>query len=170
MGLKMDFKSFEKSLEMLVYLNGAKIEKHKNKLFFEVMKDEFSDFEFAEICKDICKTEDLYGKYPTLKMFYDRKEPDPSTSVLIVQGQFYIDDTMPEYRPYLQGMTDKEIEDVWKWIYNAKYGETVEKKWIIDIIKKFNANKSTARSEIGQNSYSDEVSSLIGNSVKMIEQ
>ena len=57
--------------------------------------------------------------------------------VLIVQGQFYLDDSMPEYKQYLIGSTDDEQERIWKWIIDNKYGQEVSKDWIIERIKQF---------------------------------
>lgn len=128
---------FDRCMNTLLTFCEVGIDKEKNRVFYELMKNDFEDVEFSCIAENICKTELLYGKYPAPKMFYDRKEPDKSKMVPIIEGQFFIDDTMPEYKPYLIGMSDEDIEGVWKWIFNNKYGQEVSKDWIIERIKQF---------------------------------
>lgn len=128
---------FDRCMNTLLIFGDIPVDKEKNKLFYNLMKNDFEDREFSIISENICKTETLYGKYPTPKMFYDRKQPDKSNMVLIVEGQFYLDDSIPEYRPYLIGSSDEEQLRIWKWIFENKYGQEVSKDWIIERIKQF---------------------------------
>lgn len=133
----LDFKKFDRLISTILYFNNTKYSKTMTENLYNLMKNDFTDDEMKVICEDICKHEELFNKYPSPKMFYDRKEPDKSKMVTIIEGQFFIDDTMPEYKPYLIGMSDEDIESVWKWIFNNKYGQEVSKDWIIERIKQF---------------------------------
>ncbi len=140
---------FDRCMNTLLIFGDVPVDKEKNSLFYNLMKNDFEDKEFSIISENICKTETLYGKYPTPKMFYDRKPKDKSNMVMIIEGQFYLDDTMPEYKDYLVGASDEEVERIWKWIFENKYGEEVSKDWIIERIKQF--RKPIEREEIGFN-------------------
>lgn len=133
----LDFKKFDKLISTILYFNNTQYSNTMTENLYNLMKNDFTDDEMKVICEDICKHEELFNKYPSPKMFYDRKKPDRSNLVMIVEGQFYIDDTMPEYKPYLIGMSDKDVERVWKWIFENKYGQEVSKDWIIERIKQF---------------------------------
>lgn len=133
----MDKQQYIKSLTALLYFKNVPLNEKHNDFLFNLLKDDFTNEQFNDICMDICKTEELFNKYPDPKLFYDRKQPDKSNMVLIVQGQFYLDDSMPEYKQYLIGSTDDEQERIWKWIMDNKYGQEVSKDWIIERIKQF---------------------------------
>lgn len=133
----MDKQQYIKSLTALLYFKNVPLNEKHNDFLFNLLKDDFTNEQFNDICMDICKTEDLFNKYPDPKLFYDRKPKDKSNMVMIVEGQFYLDDTMPEYKKYLNGMSDEAVERVWKWIFENKYGEEVSKDWIIDRIIQF---------------------------------
>lgn len=133
----LDKKIFLKCINTLLIFGSVEPDDKRNELFYKLLANDFENKEFSDICADICKTESLFGKYPEPKMFYDRKQKDKSDMVSIVEGMFYLDDTMPEYKPYLEGMSDEEVEKVWKWIMDNKYGEDVSKEWIIERIKQF---------------------------------
>jgi len=134
---------FDRCMNTLLIFGDIPVDKEKNKLFYNLMKNDFEDKEFSIISEDICKTETLYGKYPTPKMFYDRKPKDKSNMVLILDGSFYLDDSMPEYKEYLKGTTDEEQLRIWKWIMDNKYGQEVSKDWIIERIIQFRKPKET---------------------------
>lgn len=151
----LDFKKFDKLISTIVYFGNIQYSKTMTENLYNLMKNDFTDDEMKIICEDICKHEDLFGKYPSPKMFYDRKQPDKSKMVMIVEGQFYLDDTMPEYKDYLIGTTDEEQERIWKWIFDNKYGQEVSKDWIIERIKQF-------RKPLGQNQ-------IENNGVKMLD-
>lgn len=131
---------FEKNIGMLLYFHSVDISKDKNSFLYEMIKNDFEDNEFGSICLDICKTEELFNKYPTPKMFYKRRK-STEKQILIEEGVFYLDDTMPEYKEHLKGLKDEEVEQIWKWIYNKKRGEFVSQEWIIERIKQFNKSK-----------------------------
>ena len=132
--------SFEKNIGMLLYFNSVDINKDKNSFLYEMIKNDFEDDEFGRICIDICKTEELYNKYPTPKMFYKRRK-STEKQILIQEGIFYLDDTIPEYKEHLKGLNDDEVEKIWKWICDKKRGEFVSQNWVIERIKQFNKQK-----------------------------
>lgn len=71
---------FNKCMNTLLTFANVPVDEHKNKAWYNLMKNDFTDKEFSKICNDICKTEFLFGRYPEPKLFYDRynqyKEPD----------------------------------------------------------------------------------------------
>ena len=69
----MNKQYFDRSLNSLLTLKDIAVDKAKNVKYFELMKNDFSDAEFSAICCEICKTENLYGKYPDPCLFYQRK-------------------------------------------------------------------------------------------------
>jgi len=133
----LDFKKFDKLISTILYFGNIQYSQTMTENLYNLMKNDFTDDEMKIICEDICKRSELFGKYPMPKMFYDRKQPDKSNMVMVLEGQFFIDDTMPEYKDYLIGMTDEDVERVWKWILDNKYGQEVSKDWIIERIKQF---------------------------------
>lgn len=156
----LDFKKFDRLISTILYFNNTQYSKTMTENLYNLMKNDFTDDEMKIICEDICKHEELFNKYPSPKMFYDRKQPDKSNMVLIVEGQFYLDDSMPEYKPYLIGSSDEEQLRIWKWIFNNKYGEEVSKDWIIERIKQF--RKPTQIEQIESYNFPD-------GTIKMIE-
>lgn len=133
----MDKQQYTKSLTALLYFKNVPLNEKHNEFLFNLLKDDFTNEQFNEICMDICKKDELFNKYPDPKLFYDRKQPEKSNMVMIVEGKFYLDDTMPEYKDYLIGVSDEEQERIWKWIFDNKYGQEVSKDWIIERIKQF---------------------------------
>lgn len=132
---------FQKCFSSVLYLCGVAIDEKKSEMLYQFLKNDFSDEEFPFVCRYICENESLFGKYPEPKMFYSRKKVDESDLVLIAEGSFYLDDSMPEYKQYLIGSTDEEQERIWKWIMDTKYGEKVSKDWIIERIVQFRKPK-----------------------------
>lgn len=143
----LDFKNFDKLISTILYFGNIQYSKTMTENLYNLMKNDFTDDEMKVICEDICKREDLFGKYPTPKMFYDRKKPDRSNTVMILDGQFYLDDTMPEYKEYLIGVSDEEQERIWKWIFDNKYGQEVSKDWIIERIIQFRKSEQPKQIE-----------------------
>ena len=139
----MDKQQYIKSLTALLYFKNVPLNEKHNDFLFNLLKDDFTNEQFNDICMDICKTEELFNKYPDPKLFYDRKPKDKSNMVMIVEGQFYLDDSMPEYKEYLKGTTDEEQLRIWKWIVDNKYGQEVSKDWIIERIIQFRKPKET---------------------------
>lgn len=156
---------FDRCMSGLLIFADVSIDKSKNAIFYALMKNDFDDREFSEISNDICKTENLYGHYPAPKLFYDRKKQDKSNMVMILEGQFYLDDSIPEYKPYLIGCSDEEQLRIWKWIFDNKYGQEVSKDWIIERIKQFRKPEIEKEPEITY----EETKLLISSSVKKIE-
>ena len=64
---------FIKSLNALLVFCQIDVDEVKTNNYYNLMANDFNDDEFTVICGDICKTENLYNKYPQPKLFYDRK-------------------------------------------------------------------------------------------------
>lgn len=61
-------------------------------------------------------------------------------TIKIVSGEFYLDNTMPDYKDVTVGMTDDQCEKLWKWIYDKYMGQEINQSTIKDIIRKYNKN------------------------------
>ena len=132
--------TFNKNISSLLYFAEVPVDEIKNNFLYNLLKNDFEDKEFGEICVDICKTEELYGKYPSPKMFYSRKE-EKGKKIFIAEGEFYVDDTMPQYRDVISDL-DQDTRDricnlVWKWLIDNKRGEFVSEQFIIERLKQF---------------------------------
>lgn len=131
---------FDRCMNTLLAFAEVKISQEKNKAFYSLMKNDFSDDEFRTISEDICKTELMYGKYPAPKLFYDRKK-ETSKTILIEEGTFYLDDTIPKYRAVIADLDtekrDKVCLAVWEWLIQNKRGELVSEEFIVDRLKQF---------------------------------
>lgn len=134
------YEYFEKCINSILFLNGVDINPNRSKALYGLIKNDFNDDSFGAICKDICTSEELYGKYPTPNMFYSRKKEAEKT-IFIEEGSFYLDNTMPAYKPVLACLTDEEADNVcenlWRWLMKNKRGELVSEQFIIDRLKQF---------------------------------
>lgn len=143
----LDKKVFLKCINSLLLFGSVKPENARNEMLYRLIMNDFEDTEFSKICGDICRTEDLYGKYPIPKMFYDRKKQSQN-NILVESGSFFVDDTFPKYREALAGLdqsqADKVCENVWKWLIDNKSGEMVSEQFIVDRIKQFRAGCSVS--------------------------
>lgn len=141
--------TFNKNISSLLYFAEVPVDEIKNNFLYNLLKNDFEDNEFGEICVDICKTEELYGKYPSPKMFYSRKE-EKGKKILIEEGAFYVDDTMPQYMAVIsdldQDTRDRICNSVWQWLIDNKRGELVSEQFIIERLKQF-------RPQQGQDDY-----------------
>lgn len=72
----LDKKVFLKCLFGLLTMNDIKPDDEKTKLFYDLMKNDFTDNEFEIVCERICKEEHLYNHYPPAVMFYKYKTND----------------------------------------------------------------------------------------------
>ena len=63
-----------------------------------------------------------------------------TNTVLVEEGKFFIDDTMPEYRENCQKLTEEELEKAWKWIMEHFEGKTVSVDFVNSILKKFDTS------------------------------
>lgn len=135
---------FDRCMNALLSFAEVSIDSEKNKAFYNLMKNDFEDKEFSCMCEDICKTELLYGRYPAPKLFYDRKK-EKQSDVLIEEGTFFLDDTIPEYRAVLEDLSqetrDKICLDVWNWLMETNRGKMVSKQFIIDRLIQFRPPK-----------------------------
>ena len=77
---------------------------------------------------------------PAEQVLLQRYECHPEERpILIEDGRFYMDDTMPEYKEALVGVPQETIERCYKWILENKRGKAVRLGWILEMIKKFSA-------------------------------
>lgn len=135
---------FDRCMNALLSFAEVSIDSEKNKAFYNLMKNDFEDKEFSCMCEDICKTEILYGRYPAPKLFYDRKKTNQA-DILIEEGTFFLDDTIPEYRAVIDDLStdqrDKICLDVWNWLMETNRGKMVSKQFIIDRLIQFRPPK-----------------------------
>lgn len=61
-------------------------------------------------------------------------------TVHIVEGEFFMDETMPDYKSFLVGLSEQEIEKLWGWIRDKYYGQYLPVSKIQQMIKNFNTN------------------------------
>ena len=158
--------TFNKNISSLLYFAEVPIDEVKNKFLYNLIKNDFEDKEFGDICIDICKTEDLYGRYPAPKLFYDRKAHKANT-VLIKEGSFFIDSGdgyLPMFKDKIDSMSEESKERCLLWLLNNRGGEEVELDFIKKIIDKFYKPKYAER-EID---YDDDVRGLLSGSVKRL--
>lgn len=136
----LTFDCFNKCISVITTLHSVKVDPVMHKMLYELLKTDFDDIFFKEVCFDIAKQENLYGKYPTPKMFYDRKEKKEK-NIFVEVGAFFVDKTMPEYYPLLKHLpndvADPLCERVWKWLIKNKRGEYVSEQFVKDLIVKF---------------------------------
>ena len=69
----LDKEVFLKCIFGLLTMNDINPDDEKTKMFYDLMKNDFTDGEFQVVCERICKEETLYNKYPTPSMFYKYK-------------------------------------------------------------------------------------------------
>lgn len=164
---------FDKNLSTLLTFKGVEFNRTQSDMLYGLLKDDFTDSEFGNICVDICKTCDLYNKYPDPKLFYDRKA-EATKDVLVEVGTFYVDDTIPEYKDAFRGLSFDEScklgDAVWNWIYKHYQGEMISKQFVIDRIKQFNPKyqKYDEMEEITE--ISPDVKKLLDGAIKKIEK
>ena len=135
---------FDRCMNTLLTFADVMAEPDKNKAFYALMKNDFTDEQFGKICEDICKTELLYGRYPAPKLFYDRKE-NTQEQILCEIGTLFVDDTFPEYMTVLsdldQSTRDDVCNNVGNWLLENKRGEFVSKDFIIERLKQFRPHR-----------------------------
>ena len=61
-------------------------------------------------------------------------------TVHIVEGEFFMDETMPDYKSFLVGLSEQEIKKLWGWIRDKYYGQHLPVSKIQQMIKNFNTN------------------------------
>lgn len=82
--------------------------------------------------------------YPQDEKKQENRKPDDQIikgkTVHIVEGEFFMDETMPDYKRFLVGLSDQEIEKLWGWIMDKYYGKYLPVSKIQQMIKNFNTN------------------------------
>lgn len=89
----MDKDIFLRGYAGLAVFTGVEVSETALKAAFNLMKDDFGNEEFLRICEDIAKTENLYGRLPIPKLFYDRRKKSApvSPSKFQMAKMFFLD-------------------------------------------------------------------------------
>lgn len=69
----LDKNIFLNCMGEILVAHQIKPDEQKMRIFYDLMKNDFTDDEFQAVCERICKEETLYNKYPTPPMFYKYK-------------------------------------------------------------------------------------------------
>lgn len=73
------------------------------------------------------------------KVKYTKEENQTEEKTIkIAIGEFYLDNSMADYKDVTVGMTDDQCEKLWKWIYDKHLGEELKQSYIKEIIRKYN--------------------------------
>jgi hypothetical protein len=134
---------FDKCFTVLLDFYQVPVDEKKSRMFYKLMANDFTDIEFQNICSDICKTENLFGKYPTPVMFYSRKITKDDISVIacddfllkvdIYLSSNYICDGDKE--KFINGLTQTEknvlaryggISSLWKSCHREDYSRSID--------------------------------------------
>ena len=84
-------KCFDRCIGTLLFFAQTEIDEKKNDMFYQLLCNDFEDKEFSEICGDICRTENLFGRYPIPKMFYDRQVCLDNDDECLLEKQAFLD-------------------------------------------------------------------------------
>lgn len=88
--------------------------------------------------KDIVLDNNIYNTYSRPVDNVDNFPKTKEKTVKIIEGQFFLDDSIPEYKESTQGMTEKEMLKLWQWIMDRYKGRTLSMSKINTMIKNFN--------------------------------
>lgn len=69
---------------------------------------------------------------------FPKRPENQEKTVQIVEGKFFLDDSIPEYKESTQGMTEGEMLKLWQWIMDRYQGRTLPMSKINTMIKNFN--------------------------------
>lgn len=69
---------------------------------------------------------------------FPKRPENQEKTVQIVEGKFFLDDSIPEYKESTQGMTESEMLKLWQWIMDRYQGRTLPMSKINTMIKNFN--------------------------------
>lgn len=86
---------------------------------------------------------DILSNTDNLNLKEINKEKIEDKKIKIETGQFYLDNTMPEYKDVTVGMTDKQCEKLWAYIYDKYLGQELTVGAIRKMITKFNKENLT---------------------------
>lgn len=124
--LKAQYKKFVETCESRG--RGAKTYWGEHKLSISLTYDKHKD----NLLKDKDKDKDNSRPVDNVDNFFEKK-------VLIEEGKFHIDETMPEYKDLLWDRMDRDDISlrVWKWIMSKYEGKEVKISFIRSLIEKF---------------------------------
>ena len=125
-------KHFDRNLSALLLFKGVKQIPQMDEMLYNLIKNDFTDERFGNRCIEICKTKELYNKYPDPKLFYDTKtEEDPNVLVCIDSGYL---DISKEANDCISKMSDKKYNTMIDWIRRNINGKTMKKSKLSEII------------------------------------
>ena len=141
----MDRLNFDRCMNSLLVMKDIQVSKEKNLAYFTMMKNDFSNEEFVEICADICKTEKLFNKYPDPCLFYQRKPKPNHTDRMGTEKQAFISKVSEyldsgficsdERRDFNNSLTETErkvlqrfggISELWSSCHRDEYARSVD--------------------------------------------
>lgn len=82
---------FDKCFLNLLTFHQVPIDAKKTDALYSLMGKDFENKEFSDICGDICRHENLYGKYPTPPMFYARQVKIDAADVRFKASETFCD-------------------------------------------------------------------------------
>lgn len=128
----LDKKVFLKCINTLLLFGSVEPEDKKTEMYYTLMAGDFENEEFSRICRDICKEENLFGKYPTPNMFYSRKEQDdPNVLVCLESGSL---DISEQANNCISKMSDGQYNTMIDWIKRKLNGKTLKKSKLSEMI------------------------------------
>ena len=110
---------------------------HKDNLSYTQVKHN----DKISITKDDHKDNLLKGQGQVKDKGKGNNNTETEKKILIEDGKFYMDDSMPEYKDILVGLTEEEVLKLWKWIYNKYYGLQIPLSKIRSMIINFKKQK-----------------------------
>ena len=156
-------KHFDRNLSALLLFKGVKQIPQMDEMLYNLIKNDFNDEQFGNRCIEICKTKELYNKYPDPKLFYENTiKEDANVLVCLESGHLDITD---EANACLNSMTNSQYNAMFDWISRNINGKFIKKSKLSEIVMGF-ANVVPQQREYVE--YSDDVSKLISSAVKSL--
>lgn len=156
-------KHFDRNLSALLLFKGVKQIPQMDEMLYNLIKNDFTDEQFGNRCIEICKTKELYNKYPDPKLFYENLiQEDTNVLVCIESGSLDISDKANEC---ISKMTDSQYTTMIDWIKRNINGKTMKKSKLSEIIIGFSGS-STERTE--SIDYAEDVQELVSDAVKRL--
>lgn len=154
-------KMFERNLSALLLFKGVKQIPQMDEMLYNLIKNDFTDEQFGNRCIEICKTKELYNKYPDPKLFYENT-PKEDTNVLVCLETGHLD-VSDEANECITNMSNSQYNAMIDWIKRNINGKFMKKSKLSEIVIGFATNESQQRVE-----YSEEVSGLLYGAVKSL--
>lgn len=156
-------KHFDRNLSALLLFKGVKQIPQMDEMLYNLMKNDFTDEQFGNRCIEICKTKELYNKYPDPKLFYENLiQEDTNVLVCIESGSLDISD---EANDCISKMTDNQYTTMIDWIKRNINGKTMKKSKLSEIIIGFSGSSPERAESID---YAEDVQELVSDAVKRL--